>query len=152
MNATEQLELDVPVDEAQFFLWLSNGVSQEPENWWNELPKYVQSWWRREYREARERLETWWREFHLGVATLADRYYMPRPETIWNAREEHMRQAKEIASKWAIEIKEAFLTQKPCPIAPMPRFRYILDMAFELAQVPVGCLAVVEPKEGAANV
>ncbi len=55
-------------------------------------------------------------------------------------REFHYQQNKQLAEHWAAQIRQAFLDRRPCPIIAEPRFQWILQWAFEIAQVPAECL------------
>lgn len=51
-----------------------------------------------------------------------------------------LQQNKELAERWAAEIQAAFKDGKPCPIIPVPRNRWVLDWAFQIALVPRDCV------------
>lgn len=38
-----------------------------------------------------------------------------------------------LARQWAVEIKQAYLERKPCPIVPTDRSRYALELAHAIA-------------------
>jgi hypothetical protein len=72
---------------------------------------------------------------------------MPDPALLYARRNNAWENSKRLAESWAKDIRKAFLERKPCPIIPAKGFELELELAFDLAQVPVGCLEEMEPIE-----
>jgi hypothetical protein len=72
---------------------------------------------------------------------------MPSPRSYGSPCKEVVNQWQVMAEAWAIEIREAFLQRKPCPIIPATGFETILKMAFDLAQIPVDSMEKFTMKE-----
>lgn len=119
-------------EEARCARWLFVHDSLWLESW-KALPKYDREGWLLEYRIGRQAVESGGR--------------MPSASLIMAHREAAWKQTKELAESWARDIRAAFLERKPCPIIPAPGFEHVLHYAFDLAQVPVGCLAAAAVEE-----
>jgi len=72
-----------------------------------------------------------WRQERIEAADLRDNWI----------------QSKELAARWAVEIREAWLKRKPCPIIPNFWYEGVLQMAFDLAGIPQSASFVPQEKE-----
>ena len=125
---SEQLTLAMndPEEETGCVHWLCGYNDPDAFAWWKALPRYEREWWLQNYRSGRE-------AFKRGEG-------MPVAGAIWWRRENLWKETNRLAESWAKDIRQAFLDRKPCPIIPAPGYEYVLAMAFNLAQVPAGCL------------
>jgi len=69
--------------------------------------------------ETKDDLKRWSHEIALA-GTLADNW----------------KRTKEMAQRWAVEIRNAWADNLPCPIIPSPAHKHTLDMAIRYAGLP----------------
>lgn len=122
-------------EEALCLQWLCPQSSPDWD-WWRGLRQFERDAWLRDYRFGRDLVENGGR-MPVAAVLYADRM------TKWE-------QVKAIAQNWSIDIRKAFRDRKPCPIIPAPGFEIALDMAFDLACIPKGCLKSEENREPTA--
>ncbi len=115
--------------------WLANGFGDR--EFWEHLRPYEQRSWLAQYREERIYADYHSKGRMRSAAFLAQ------------LNEFGYQEAKRHAEYWARDLREAFVQRKPCPIIPEPRYRWILDWAFQLAQLHPDNL-VAETKEETA--
>jgi len=103
--------------ELRIIRWCAGGTRLEDKRWWRELPEYKRVEWTHRYdaQVVSGRLKPAWL-----VEALADHDF---------------RQHEKLAQAWANDLREAFKERRPCPIIPEPRYRHVLDWAFNLAQL-----------------
>lgn len=142
MNEPEQFEIDFanPINpwadaereeakrwtpEALCILWVCGG--RDDREWWGRLPNYERDAWRNRYDCER-------------AAADHSRRPMRSPGSILAELEEHFQQSKELAERWAQDIRDAFLKRQPCPIKAERSHEWVLAWALRLACIPEGCM------------
>ena len=119
-------------EEALCLQWLCPGDAPDWA-WWRCLRTFERESWLNEYRLCRFAVENGGK--------------MPEASAIFRARDQRFQQMQELARVWAIEIREAFKAGRRMPIIPAHGFEVALDMAINMAQIPIACLMAAEKKQ-----
>lgn len=120
-NLREQEEHAKNTEEARCLQWICEKDSPDWD-WWKSLRQNERDRWIADYRLVREMVEA-------GHKMSSPRSYGP-------PRREVVNQWQAMAEAWAVQIRQAFLQRKPCPIIPAKGYETILEWAFQLAQIP----------------
>ncbi|MGV3756989.1 MAG: hypothetical protein ACO1QS_16530 [Verrucomicrobiota bacterium] len=107
-------------------VWINEGFYDA--DLWRGLPEYRRNFYVRLYEGEELRQAQYKRPLKRSFAEALA------------ALDETVARDRDRAEAWTVEIRPAFLERKPCPIIPAPEFRWILDWALQLAQVPQECL------------
>lgn len=116
-------------------LWVCQGTFDR--EWWDGLHEYQRHTWRMRYEVARDRANT------HGCRMIEPGYAVAMEE-------EEYRHSRQLAESWAVDLRQAFLEGKPCPIKPVPGLlgtEWILRWAFDLAAVPAASLGGIQPAD-----
>lgn len=116
-------------DVVRAYWWVTNGGLHG--SWWRALPNYERNAWVMHYK---------------AEAALARADKPMRPARLVHgllfSSHDNFRN---MATRWAMEIEEAWKAGKPCPIIPEPRFKWVLDWAFDIAKVPRHAIQEITP-------